>query len=215
LTEFTLWAPDPLPEDATDLVCFYCDEPAVGLIHRLPICRTHTPAPCEKCGVLVLQGQWPLCGRLGASGHGWTRTDPAQRFDPVLVFRDPKTGEYRFPGRNDAPTPKGYVREELRTISDVRQFERRWNQIERGRADAAVSREQARRQAVQEQLRPDLYRAMQSMPAIMRDFARAAIERGNARPSTKDPGCHVSAFSDDRSTRANESVVGGLQRRRQ
>src|SRR5512146_2376325 len=50
----------------------------------------------------------------------------AQNFDPVVIFRGPK-GKVRFPGRANAPTPKGYERVELRTSHEIHKFEREMN----------------------------------------------------------------------------------------
>jgi hypothetical protein len=46
-----------------------------------------------------------------------------------VVYRNPKTGEIRYPARNDQPVPEvyarqGYQREELRSAAEIQQFER-------------------------------------------------------------------------------------------
>ena len=43
--------------------------------------------------------------------------------DAVVVFRDPN-GKIRYPMRNDAPTPPGYERVEMRSLAEVNRFER-------------------------------------------------------------------------------------------
>lgn|SRR6266850_3261887 len=44
--------------------------------------------------------------------------------DAVVVFRNSGTGEYRYPGRNDRPTPTGHERITLRSLREVEAFER-------------------------------------------------------------------------------------------
>lgn len=41
----------------------------------------------------------------------------------IVVHRDPKTGEYRFPGRSDAPCPKGFQPIEITSIQQARKIE--------------------------------------------------------------------------------------------
>lgn len=46
----------------------------------------------------------------------------------VVVFKDAQ-GKIHYPGRNDVATPKGCERVELRSMTDVRRFEREHNVI--------------------------------------------------------------------------------------
>jgi hypothetical protein len=46
--------------------------------------------------------------------------------DSVVVFKD-ASGKIRYPARNDAPTPAGYERVQLRSLREVEKFERQHN----------------------------------------------------------------------------------------
>lgn len=51
-----------------------------------------------------------------------------------MVYRNPRTGETRYPPRNDQPMPavyakQGYVRQELTSAQSVREFERSTGRI--------------------------------------------------------------------------------------
>lgn len=125
----------------------------------------------------------------------------AQRFDPVVVHVD-KQGNIRFPGHADAACPAGYERRELRTVNEVRSFERHVNLKDR------VEWEQ--RQAIREQQfseqqsanRRELRSAMERMSQRGRDFAELAMRRNNDRKKAQfHDGFFVEAFSQDSSNR--------------
>lgn len=42
----------------------------------------------------------------------------------VVIFRNPETGQVRYPGRRDAQVPTGFERVMLKTTAQVRNFER-------------------------------------------------------------------------------------------
>lgn len=214
----TLHTLDPLPpaDGQPALICYRCDVDAVGLVDEYPVCAEHTPDACEKCGKLVLIGQHPLCGRSGPSGHGWIDARDAQRFDPVVVHYNPATQSYRFPGAMDAVAPAGFERREIRTMGEVRRFQKHWNETERKRVDAKVCKDQAYLAYSESINRPVLRQAMQHFSPQMRDFANYVIQRNNDnRPKTFDPGCHLEAFEMDRSNReAHRDVRTGWRGRK-
>lgn len=72
---------------------------------------------CDECKKEIPLGGWPWCPH----GDIWNRS--AQVATPTVVFRN-KKGKYRFPGRANAPTPKGYERIELGTQRAKDKFER-------------------------------------------------------------------------------------------
>lgn len=63
-----------------------------------------------------------------------------------MVYRNPRTGEIRYPARNDQPVPQvyarqGYERQELTTHADVRRFEKETGRIhERSHYDPGSGR---------------------------------------------------------------------------
>lgn len=62
-------------------------------------------------------GDWPYCPHGSVHERGYIR-------DPIVVFVRAADGNVRVPGRNDVPTPEGYVRHELNTLQEAQRFER-------------------------------------------------------------------------------------------
>ncbi len=89
---------------------------------------------CKSCGhetndkfVMVIPGE---CG--GPCEEIWwgarkNRDAQWSDKDAVVVFRDPATGNIRYPGRNDRPTPAGHERLVMRSLREVEAFERSAN----------------------------------------------------------------------------------------
>lgn len=80
---------------------------------------------CPSCGATVQMGEWYLCP------HGWPHGSlsprPVHRSETAVVYRNPRTGAIRYPGRNDAPMPEryrqqGYQMEALDTLPKLDQF---------------------------------------------------------------------------------------------
>lgn len=99
---------------------------------------TTTPL-CDSCGLPRPRGSWPFCddgsGKHGhTTFHGGNRLSTIHPSERAVVYRNPRTGEVRYPARNDQPIPpvyarQGYVREELSTPRDVAAFERSTGRI--------------------------------------------------------------------------------------
>ena len=106
---------------------------------------------CSKCGAELRIGDWPFCtGDPNAHGrpHGGTLLAAIHPSDRCTILRNPRTGEVRFPPRNDTPIhPKyaaqGFIKEEIRTPQEMRAVEkqtgkvheRSWYDPGSGRAD--------------------------------------------------------------------------------
>lgn len=71
---------------------------------------------CSACGKPIHGGDWPFCP------HGSTRPELARRFEPLIIDRDPATGQISYPGSSYDPVPAGHVRESLDTIQSVDRF---------------------------------------------------------------------------------------------
>lgn len=204
MSVFTLFTPDPLPEPT---VCLFCENDATVMVDNQPVCASCLPTPCTKCGRFCFVGMWPseMCGRQGASGHGPVFRGFAQGFDPVVVHYNPKTDEYRFPASSEsgARVPKGFQKQELTNVHQVRRFQRDWNRVERRKVDQSVVRAQQRMDQIHALHRPELRMAMQGMSEFGRDLARTAMKVNDERGAKKayDPGCHLEAFEYDRSNR--------------
>lgn len=95
---------------------------------------------CGSCGRPKPVGSWPFCDDDGSgrNGHGYgrggNRLTAIHTSERTVVFRNPRTGEVRYPARNDSPIhPKylaqGYVREELVSARDVAKFEKETGRI--------------------------------------------------------------------------------------
>ncbi len=91
---------------------------------------------CKSCGheerdryVQIIPDKFE-CGHCGGESEevwwGIRSTHDAQwgDRDAVVVFRDAATGNIRYPGRNDRPTPAGYERLTMRSLREVEAFEK-------------------------------------------------------------------------------------------
>lgn len=82
---------------------------------------------CSTCGQSVAVGEWPFCPHgISCGGTRLKAFHPSER---TVVLRNPRTGEIRYPPRNDSPIHpnyrrQGYVREELNNPQAIRDFER-------------------------------------------------------------------------------------------
>ena len=129
------------------------------------------------------------------------RGQNAQNFDPVVIFRGPK-GKVRFPGRANAPTPKGYERVELRTSHEVYKFEREMNAKEISRYHAKQEREERCVEPFRAALRSQLRGHARNFSQYGKDFASLAMSENDNRPRQRyDPGFHLEAFHYDSSNR--------------
>lgn len=145
---------------------------------------------CSNCGKEVQHGDWPYCP------HESTFSLNAQRFDPVVYFEN-ADGKTRIPGRSDTPTPPGYQRVELKTLAEVRSFERRLGQRDYEQHEQSAARDSAACEVARTKLRRELRSEMERMSNEGRDFARYAIEQTNNRPRRRfDPrGVRIEVFS--------------------
>lgn len=153
---------------------------------------------CPICGEPLEVGSWPFCkSRSNPTGHSSTLELNAQRFDPVVVFRKPD-GSFSFPGDTRQSTPRGCERIELRTIHEVRKFER--SQAERDYQTHERSRERDAQffEPLKSNSRSDLRQKMQHFSPLGRAFAQTAIERNNQRRdkhSNYQSGFHIETFN--------------------
>ena len=180
-----------------DFCCQYCGE----VVERvLTIAERNNPGKC-------------VCG--GAFERMYTsRKEFAHHFDPVVVHYNPKTGQYRIPGAAHTKVPRGFERQELHTISEVRKVQGQINASEYRKVQERIEREHAGIDAIEQRERPALRAAMAHMTPFGREFARYAMDRGNAnRPKSYDPGVHLDAFEYDSSNRSPE-YDGRRDRRR-
>lgn len=152
------------------------------------------PIACRECS------QPAMITLLSISGVGQQN---AQHFDPVVVFRDPD-GEYRFPGQSSDPTPRGCERVELRTIAEVRSFEKRMNDSERRKYQSHKEVESHYWNEKRSASRADLREQMRHMSPFGRDFAELAMRKGDRKSLSSeaaryDPKFRVEVFSDNES----------------
>lgn len=87
---------------------------------------------CKDCGTELQIGDWPFpCGGRGHRiGAFWSGDAQIHASEQVVLEVNPRTGVERVAGRTDVPmNPKlaaeGFVRKNLETITQVREFEKR------------------------------------------------------------------------------------------
>jgi hypothetical protein len=166
------------------------------------------------------QDELPACVQCGQSTERiFLPPRVSWSIDPIVVFQAPD-GSYRFPGDANGLSAANYAKQgltrvELRSAADVRRFERDWSARERSAGELRTESAHRQREARESTSRGELFRQMRSMSAMGRDVARAAMATGNARPQPRahDPGCHVEAFSYDRSNREAARDSRGQRRR--
>lgn len=154
---------------------------------------------CNDCGHLRGIGRWYQCP------HPVVSRKFATGFDPVVVFKN-KDGSYAFPGHTSDPIPPGCQRVELKTLAEVRKFERQINQLERQRHHDHMLREQIHDEMYRKPARQQLISDMKHMSNFGKALARLVIERSDNRNFSRDaarfePGFHLLAFSNEASNR--------------
>ncbi len=148
--------------------------------------RENDPEKCSDCGKKLHKGDWPYCPH----GNIWNRD--AQVAAPTVVFRN-KNGKYRFPGRSNAPTPKGYQRIELSTQRARDKFEREYGAIETAKLRENWYQEQANWEQTLKHNMPGLekLRDMSPLGKQYYDQCMADIERRRAQPPPDSAGFHI------------------------
>lgn len=156
---------------------------------------------CPHCNQPLTVADWPFCP------HGSTRSEAAQRWKPIVVFKS-ADGRYRFPGRADAKVPKGYEKVELTNRRQVERFEREINQRERAEYQS-VQQEQLAREAPQRELMAEANAQLQRLSRTFTPAGKEAVayllekqraEQSAPRPSF-DPGFHVEIMHNNQSNR--------------
>lgn len=141
--------------------------------------------PCRQCR--------RIARRVFVSRSTYERL--AQPFKPVVVFRK-RDGSISVPGDSSKPTPRGCERLELKTLKQVRDFERHMDRREQARFEERRVREQQQFEHVQGLGRSLLRQKMQRMSPQGRDFAQFVINHQNQMSECPyDAGCHVDVFS--------------------
>ena len=144
------------------------------------------PERCSKCGEKLVKGDWPYCP------HGNARGRDAQVATPTVVFKN-KNGKYKFPGRSNAPTPKGYQRIELNTQRARDKFEREF-----GAAETAKLRENWHQEQIgwEQTLKHnkaglEYLRDMSPQGRQLYDQCMADIAKRREKPSPGEAGFHI------------------------
>lgn len=128
----------------------------------------------------------------------------AQRFTPVVVHKDSE-GNIRYPGRADAPVPKGFQKVELTDLSQVRRFEAEVNKKDREQAEKF-------RDVRNKYLDGQLKENRRVMAGLVEKFTPRGrkiydqmkqVSEEKQRRGAKDvnPGFYVEAFTQDSSNR--------------
>jgi hypothetical protein len=141
--------------------------------------------PCQECG-------------KAAEMVFLSRVARASAFrDPIVVFKDLKTGKYRFPGRSDKATPEGFERVEMRNVPEARKFEQEMNRRGMEERERNQIGDELTWSGPRKQMREELYAKMGSFSNFGKAFARYAIEQSNRGKPRKnyEPGFHIEVLS--------------------
>jgi len=163
---------------------------------------------CSSCGHLLSIGDYPFCP------HGSIYESDALRVAPILVYQNPTTGAFWFPGSNndptDAPSPSsGFSRRlEITSIREMERLEKSMNaRLESERADNLAYQHRAldiKRQELREENDAKL-RARGITASRIRDLTREYIDRRTeARrraESSRRPNFHIQVLAYDASNR--------------
>lgn len=173
---------------------------------------------CSECGGEIRLGDYPLCHGDPAKHERMSGgfLGNAKRFDPVVVFRNPVTGQISVPGRNDDPTPHGYQRVVADDIRKVRQIERELRTRSSAERDAEIEKRgvvyggyklKPETEIIKER-REVLRDKMQGFSPQGRQFAEYCMKRADderakkaARTRSADIGGGFEAFNQNRSNR--------------
>jgi len=157
----------------------------------------------------------------------------AQPFTPTTIHVNAK-GEINFAMHSNAPIPPGYEKRELRTIAEIRKFEKQMNEKQRVEYVEHKSREHERFSAMQRERRKTMRQALETGSCMMRDkdgnpqrvdfseadkdLARYAMEQNDQRAYMQrnwDAGFFLEALSMDSSNREGyRDVLTGWKTRR-
>lgn len=162
---------------------------------------------CPNCGNERKPGDWPFCphGEI----HGSLRAGNAQRFTPVVVFKD-RFGRLSYPGNTNDPPPPGYERVEIASTTGVRQLQKQMDLNARIEHEVHAAESEQLTENWRKRRREKLKEKMQTMSAFGRDLARHAMEMTDAKPRQRfNPGSHIDAFENNRGTRAAFETDGG------
>lgn len=185
-------------------------------------------ARCLTCGetneVYRALADWPktppcpTCGKETEQVHLPRRT--IWSVDPVVVFKDPQTGTYRFPGEADGSSARryeklGFERVEIRGAAEMRSFESKMHKREYAESQRRVERKQQLREERESRSRSMLRDAMSRMTPFGRAVAREAMRRNDSKPRERanDGGFHSEVFSNYKGNRDESRDSSGRRRR--
>jgi hypothetical protein len=160
-------------------------------------------AKCRECRKRLKIGDFPFCP------HGSVLARDSQGFIPPVVFLCTNRRSHApvlFPGRSDSKPPDGYVRKELRTVAEIRKFEREFGALQKEKRAAILQKEQAEYDGWAKDARARLQRAAAQGTPNMRLIAQMALAKMgrkdfSGQAAAYDSGFTVEAFSYDQSNR--------------
>lgn len=91
------------------------------------------PYPCPDCGQMRGIGSWPFCPDHGVP-HGGLKIAAIHTSERTVIYRNPRTGEVRYPPTNNQAMPEvysrqGYERVELDSAAKISRFERETGRV--------------------------------------------------------------------------------------
>lgn len=119
--------------------------------------------------------------------------------EPFVYYLN-AAGQVRIPGSSNLPTPPGHTRCEVTTLHELRKLEGRCSREEQSKLSNRKEYQEAMEQAETSENRRELRAAMEHMSPAGKEFARLAMERGNARRPpgySHDLGFHLGILHND------------------
>ena len=167
-----------------------------------------TEIVCSFCGAPLQIGEWPFCP------HGFSREGDALRVAPILVYQNPATGQFWFPGSNNDPTDcpsveSGFSRRlEITSIREMERLESSMNAQLNEERTAMLSYEHQAHDERRRELRASVDAQLEARGlgnSRIRDLTRRYIDQRIAQRRqaqlSRRPNFHIQVLAFDASNR--------------
>lgn len=168
---------------------------------------------CRKCQGTYSRGDYPFCKgnpEDHSRPHGSFAPGDAQRFRPVVVFKD-RRGNITYPGNSQQPPPPGMVREEITTTRGVRSLQKHMDLVAKIEHESSQQRIQAEQDRNMKARHERFKETAKKMTPEGQGFAKFAMEMSKRklaaeRAKTYSPGSFIDAFENQKSNVAAQTA---------